>query len=267
MLNVLADVASEGETIVAVWVWGPGVIANLLSNSPLSTGVDAVLGQQSGPPGPSAQATSLVENAVQGATGLDGAEPATAFASASSAYIGMTLTVNSDGDGVPYNNLLSPIASLGGFFTPGTGPILSFVDYGNAGESSAPLAQLAASKDDAGSYGGGLVPKSAIVGIQDAIDSLGAETPYFQGTWGVGAGGTAVGASGKPSATGGSTGGFGALIQSQAPVNQAVGATANAAQKTAQAVKDTATGASIGIVGILIALIVAEAFLSRGAKA
>jgi hypothetical protein len=247
MLNVLSDVASAGDTVLCVWAWGPSTLDGVLSNIPL-------FGTHSGPPGPAAQATGMVESAVQGATGLEGAEPATAYASASAAYIGMSLTVNSDGDGVPYNNLLSPIASLGGIFTAGTGPILAFVDYGNAGESSGPLAQQASTHDDAGSYGGGLVPKAAITGIQDAIDSLGPETPYFQGVWGVSAGGVARVTTSS---------GFSSQIGQQGTINQGVGATAATAQKAAQTVKDAATGVGIGITGILIALIVVEVFLAK----
>jgi hypothetical protein len=256
MLNVLSDIAQQGETILAVWVWGPSTLGNLLSN---------VLGSV-GPPGDPATATSMVESAIQNATGIDGAEAATAYTGPSALYIGMTLTVNSDGDGVPFNNLLSSIANLGGFFTNGEGPILAFVDYGDPGESSGPLAQSAAAHDDSGQLHGGLVPLSSINGIQDAIDALGPETPYFQGVWGVSQG-AAVGGAGVPVATGGATGGFSATLTQQSTTNANVATAAATAQTAAQGVKNAATGASIGIVGVLIALIIASALFGKGVKA
>lgn len=251
MLNVLADQATQGETVLAVWVWGPGKVGNVFSE---------IIGGLSGPPVDSATAIATVEDAVNGATGLQGTEPAAAYQGPAAVYVGMSMVVTSDGDGVPYNQLLAPIAQLGGIFSPGSGAILAFVDYGSPGESSIQLASRAASKDDTGKFAGALTPTAAITGIQDAIDSLGAETPYFQGYWGV-KNGAAVGASG-----GAASGGFSSQINTTTTSNNAViGPSAATAQAGAQGIKDIAAGASIGIVGIIIALLVAEAFLAKSA--
>jgi hypothetical protein len=232
MLNPLAETAVAGETVLAVWVQTPGNAGQALS---------AVLGNV-GPPTDAATATTNVQTALDQIDGLYATEIPHTFVGGSTLYTGCSLKVAQSGDGRLFDDLLSPISDLGGLFTPGAGPILAFVDYGNTGESSAALAAQAAKADDTGSLGGGLTPTVIITGVADGIDALGAETPYFQRAF------------------------KGTIAAVTTANNQAIGPAAAAGEAAGKAVLTATAAATSGIVLILVALIAAELLLGGQAR-
>jgi hypothetical protein len=258
MLNPLADNASVGDTVLAVWVISPGKVANFFSALP-GFGATGVTGSASAVVDP-ATAANYITTGIGNVQGLTPAEAPSVYVSkAGSVYIGCSLTVNAQGDGINYDSLLGPLGNLTPFLTTTTGPILAFVDYGDSGESSGPLAQTAANADDSGqTSGGSLTPVALVTGIEDGINAIGPIAPYFLNVYGSsGLGPTTVTAG---IASGGA---LGSQTATTSAANSAIGATANTAQQVGQAVQQGAQVATLSIGAIILALVVVELLFNK----
>src|SRR5271167_5020165 len=102
MLNPLADLASAGDTVLAVWVISAGKVANLFSSLP-GFGATGLTGNVSAVVDP-ATATTEVETGIGNVQGLTIAEtPSVYVAPSGTVYIGCSMTVNDQGDGLVYD--------------------------------------------------------------------------------------------------------------------------------------------------------------------
>jgi hypothetical protein len=231
VLNTLADVAEEGETVLCVWVWTENqtiteivdVITGTPDTNPVGQGPFGQAGTSVVDPG---TAATIVQQAIDASPGMKVGEASTAYVGQSGVcYIGSSFTVTADGNGVPYLQLLAPLMQIASGFNLGTGPILAFVDYGDVGESGSTLASQASIADQGNWLNG--------------LDSLGPETPNFQQY-------------------------FAPLLGTDQSVNQAQGAAAAAGQKVASAIVTGAT-ALAGLLTLIIVLSIVNA-LPRGNK-